>query len=135
MSYRSSIVSRQGYNTGSLVFYAKAPPAAFIGGQWNHYRIRAVGSRFVVRLDDREVLDVSDSSHAAGVIGLQYNEDKPIEFRNIKLRPLGLAPLFNGHDLSGWQKVDPPEPRRCPRVGLSATAFCMSRRAPGSSKR
>ena len=108
--YELQIFNRQpqGYNTGSLVFYVKAQPAEFIGGQWNRYHVRAVGSRFVVRLNDREVLDASDSSHAAGVIGLQYNEDKPIEFRNIKLRPLGLAPLFNGQDLSGWQKVDRP---------------------------
>lgn len=108
--YELQIFNRQpqGYNTGSLVFYVKAQPAQFIGGQWNRYHVRAVGSRFVVRLNNREVLDASDSSHAAGVIGLQYNEDKPIEFRNIKLRPLGLAPLFNGQDLSGWQKVDRP---------------------------
>lgn len=108
--YELQIFNRQpeGYSTGSLVYYAKAQPAQFIGGQWNRYHVRAVGDRFVVRLNDREVLDVNDSSHAAGVIGLQYNEDKPIEYRNIKLRPIGLSPLFNGQDLSGWRKVDRP---------------------------
>ena len=108
--YELQIFNRQpeGYNTGSLVYYAKGQPAQFIGGRWNTYHVRAVGDRFVVRLNDREVLDVNDSSHAAGVIGLQYNDDKPIEYRNIKLRPIGLSPLFNGQNLSGWQKVDRP---------------------------
>ena len=108
--YELQIANRldHGYNTGSLVFYAKAQPAQFIGRNWNRYHVRAVGDRIVVKLNNREVLDVNDSSHATGVIGLQYNEDKPIEFRNIKLKPLGLSPLFNGEDLSGWQKVDRP---------------------------
>ncbi len=108
--YELQIANRldHGYNTGSLVFYAKAQPAQFIGNNWNRYDVRAVGDRIVVRLNGRELLDVNDSSHPTGVIGLQYNEDKPIEFRNIKLKPLGLSPLFNGEDLTGWQKVDRP---------------------------
>ncbi len=108
--YELQIFNRQpeGFNTGSLVYYSKAEPAQFIGGRWNSYHVRAVGDRFVVKLNGREVLDVNDSTHAAGVIGLQYNVDKPIEFRNIKLKPLGLSPLFNSQDLSGWRKVDRP---------------------------
>ena len=38
-----------------------------------------------------------------GHIGLQYNGGKA-EFRNIKLKPLGLASLFNGKDLTGWKE-------------------------------
>ncbi len=97
-----------GLNTGSLVHYVQAEPARFEGAQWNQYEVRAVGSRFVVKLNGTEVLDANDSSHAEGVVGLQYNVDQPIEFRNIKLKPLGLSPLFNEQDLSGWQKVDRP---------------------------
>ena len=98
----------QGYNTGSLVFYSKVERSPYIGGQWNHYEVRAVGSRFVVRLNGKEILDANDSSHAVGAIGLQYNTGKPIEFRNIKLKPIGLVPLFNGENLDGWKKVDRP---------------------------
>jgi hypothetical protein len=36
-----------------------------------------------------------------GHIGLQFKEG-PVAFRNIRLKPLGLKPLFNGHDLTGW---------------------------------
>jgi hypothetical protein len=38
-----------------------------------------------------------------------------IQFRNIKLRPLELKPLFNGTDLSGWKVVGPPPP---PKAGF-----------------
>src|SRR5262249_21173270 len=36
---------------------------------------------------------------------LQHNKGS-VEFRNIKLRPLGLKSIFNGKDLAGWK---PPE--------------------------
>ena len=36
-----------------------------------------------------------------GHINLQSREG-PVAFRNIRLRPLGLKPLFNGRDLDGW---------------------------------
>ncbi len=99
----------QGFNTGSLVFYAKGEPAKLIPNQWNVYEVRAEGSHFVVNLNGKVVFDGHNPIHASGVIGLQYNPNKPIEFRSIKLKPLGLQPLFNGRDLSGFQKVDRPD--------------------------
>ena len=98
-----------GFNTGSLVFYAKAQPAKLIPDQWNQYDIVVEGSHFVVTLNGKVILDADNPTHASGVIGLQYNIDKPIEYRNMKLKPLGLQPLFNGKDLSGWTKVDRPD--------------------------
>ncbi|HYM13650.1 MAG TPA: DUF1080 domain-containing protein, partial [Bryobacterales bacterium] len=53
-------------------------------------------------------LDAAVSKHAVGVIGLQYNRGRKVEFRNIKLRPLNLRPLFNGKDLTGWTRLDRP---------------------------
>ena len=99
----------QGFNTGSLVFYEKAPPAKLIPDEWNQLDITVEGSHFVVVLNGETVLDANNPTHAAGVIGLQYNPGKPIEFRNIKLRPLNLEPLLSGGDLSGWREVDRPE--------------------------
>jgi hypothetical protein len=56
-----------------------------------------------VKLDGRGVLDYTDPKPVGrGPIGLQFRAGK-IEFRNVKLRPLGLASLFNGKDLSGWK--------------------------------
>jgi hypothetical protein len=97
------------YTTGSLVFYAKAKQVTTKPEQWHSLEVRAQGEHFVVRLDGSELLDASEKSHAIGVIGLQYNKDKPIEFRNIRLKPLGLKTLFNAKDLEGWRKVDNPK--------------------------
>ena len=41
-----------------------------------------------------------------GRIGLQFNEGK-VEFKNVKLKPLGMASIFNGKDLAGWHTVEP----------------------------
>lgn len=98
----------QGFNTGSLVFYEKAPPAKLKPEVWNTYDIVVEGSHYVVTLNGAKVLEADNPTHLAGVIGLQYNPGKPIEFRNIKLKPLGLDPLFNGRNLTGWSKVDRP---------------------------
>ena len=38
-----------------------------------------------------------------GHIGLQSREGA-VAFRNVRLKPMGLKPLFNGHDLNGWNK-------------------------------
>jgi hypothetical protein len=103
-----------GYNTGSLVGYAKASPATIVPGQWNRYEVTAEGDRFVIVYNGRKVLEARDGQHLVGVIGLQYNQGKKIEFRNIKLRPLGLRPIFNGKDLSGWVKVERPGGAKVP---------------------
>ena len=97
------------YTTGSLVFYAKAKKIRAQPNQWHTLEVRAEGDHFVVQVDGKSILDTHEKSHAMGVIGLQYNKDKPIEFRNLKLKPLGLKPLFNGKDLTGWKKVDSPK--------------------------
>lgn len=78
----------QGFLTGSLVGSIKAGPAKVRGGQWNHYEITARGDRFVILLNGVKVLDARDAKHTSGVIGFQCQKDNPIEFRNIKLRPL-----------------------------------------------
>lgn len=96
--------------TGSLVNHVKARPVKPAPDRWHVVEIEAVGGRFTVKLDGKPVLAGSDSKSKSGHIGLQYNRDKKIEFRNIKLKPLGLKPIFNGRDLSGWRVVEPPRP-------------------------
>jgi hypothetical protein len=49
------------------------------------------------------VLDYTDPKPAAGgPIGLQFRTGK-VEFRNIKLKPLGMRSIFSGKDLNGWK--------------------------------
>jgi hypothetical protein len=71
-------------------------------GQWQLYDITAEGGHFTVKLDGKLVLDYTDPKPPRrGFIGLQLNQGR-VEFRNIKLRPLGLKNIFNGRDLAGW---------------------------------
>jgi hypothetical protein len=79
----------QGFLTGSLVGSVKAGPAKVAGGRWNQYEVTARGDRFVVRLNGSQILDARDGKHASGVIGFQCQKDNPIEFRSIRLLPLG----------------------------------------------
>ena len=72
--------------------------------EWKTYEVTALGGHFVVKIDGETVLDYTDPMPLGrGRIGLQYNSGLA-EFRNIKLKPLGLKSLFNGKDLTGWRK-------------------------------
>lgn len=101
------------FKTGSLVNHATAKPAKFKGGQWNAYEIRVEGDKWTIKLNGKTVLQATEGKSKIGHIGMQSNGHK-IEFRNIKVKPLGLAPIFNGKDLSGWRKVDTPRAKEPP---------------------
>ncbi|NLE39602.1 MAG: DUF1080 domain-containing protein, partial [Pirellulaceae bacterium] len=90
------------FPTGSLVERLRS--AEDTSGQgWRTMDITADGPRVTVAIDGREVLDYTDPKPLGrGYIGLQFNQGK-IEFRNVKLRPLGMKPIFNDRDLSGWK--------------------------------
>lgn len=90
------------FSTGSLVRRAKAKPIPY-SDSWRKLEVRATGARVDVYIDDELVLQYKDPQPVRkGYIGLQGRAG-PIAFRNIKLRPLGMQPLFNGKDLTGWQ--------------------------------
>jgi hypothetical protein len=89
------------FPTGSFVGRKKAE-GQHDSTDWQSYEVAVMGDRLLVKLDGQVVLDYTDPSPLGrGHIGLQLNEGK-VEFRNIKLRPLGLASIFNGKDFSGW---------------------------------
>ncbi|HWQ56130.1 MAG TPA: DUF1080 domain-containing protein [Bryobacteraceae bacterium] len=98
------------YATGSLVNHVAAKRIRPAADRWHTFEVQAVGSQWVVKVDGKKVLDASDPKSKTGHFGLQYNKDKKIEFRNIKVRPLGLKPIFNGKNLDGWKVVEPPKP-------------------------
>ena len=95
-------------------------------GQWNTFRIKMVGERVTVHLNDKLIVnqvvlenywDRSQSIFPSGQIELQCHGD-PIHFRNIYIREIphdegqrgltkeekeaGFVSLFNGKDLTGW---------------------------------
>lgn len=97
------------FPTGSLVNHVRAKKAKLKADQWNAYEIRLEGDHFQVILNGKKILDAHDPKSRAGHIGFQANKDK-IEFRNIKLKPLGAKPLFDGKSLAGWKVIQPPKP-------------------------
>ena len=95
------------FPTGSFVKRDKVAGAGETDG-WRTFHVTMQGDKCEVKLDDKVVLNFTDPQPLQrGHIGLQFNSGK-IEFRNVKLKPLGLKDLFNGQDLAGW-KVLPGE--------------------------
>jgi hypothetical protein len=91
------------FPTGGFVQRQRAEGANPKADEWNSFDVTAEGGHFVVKLNDKQVLDYTDPKPTLrGLIGLQRNEGSA-DFRNIKLKPLGLKSLFNGHDLAGWK--------------------------------
>lgn len=119
-----------GYNTGSLVNHIKAKTPAKLTGDWQTYEIELTGNHFLIKLDGKTVLYGRDNKSLSGHLGLQYNVGKKIEFRNIKLRPLGTQSLFNGKDLKGWQVVDAPKAAQPPEWSVKDGAIHVEK-GPG----
>jgi hypothetical protein len=95
------------FPTGSFVGRMKAKEVPERAGEWQTFEVTLDGGKATVKLNGEEVLAYDDPAPIGrGLIGLQLNTGA-VEFKNIKLRPLGLAPLFNGKDLTGWK--DHPE--------------------------
>ncbi|MBW3543137.1 MAG: DUF1080 domain-containing protein [Planctomycetes bacterium] len=95
------------FPTGSLVGRKAVAEKLDGEGEWKTYHVRCSGPRITVRLDGREILDFidrSENARASGYIGLQKNVGR-IEFKNVRLRPLGTKPLFDGKTLEGWRVV------------------------------
>ena len=89
------------FPTGSFVKRQKGKTPSY-KSDWQTFEITAEGGHFVVKVNGELALDYTDPKPIPrGRIALQFNQGKA-EFRNIKLKPLGLTPLFNGQDLSGW---------------------------------
>lgn len=71
--------------------------------EWRTYEVTAEGGRFIVKIDGETVLDYTDPKPLGrGRIALQHNSG-PVSFRNIKVKPLGLKPIFDGKTLAGWK--------------------------------
>jgi hypothetical protein len=91
------------FPTGSYVgrLTGKAVPER--AGEWQSFEATLDGARSTIKLNGETVLEYTDPNPVRrGYIGLQLNSGQ-CEFKNIKLKPLGLSPLFNGKDLTGWK--------------------------------
>jgi hypothetical protein len=101
--YELNIAGRDNpYPTGSLVQRQRAGKGSMHDG-WQTLEATVAGEEFAVSWNGQPVLAYHDPRPLGrGFIGLQHNRGR-VEFRNIRLKPLGLQPLFNGQDLDGWK--------------------------------
>jgi hypothetical protein len=73
------------YRTGGIVDTAKPLAQIDAGGKWNTYEISARGTHLLVTLNGTRTVDVNDSKHARGPIGLQY-DGGTVKFRKVEIR-------------------------------------------------
>ncbi|MCI0748287.1 MAG: DUF1080 domain-containing protein [Verrucomicrobia subdivision 3 bacterium] len=78
--------------TGSIYpFHAPAVVNVKPAGQWNEFEIVAIGHNYSVRLNGQLVNTWTDKDQrsASGYVGLQnYNDDKTVRFRNLRIKDL-----------------------------------------------
>lgn len=93
------------FPTGSFVGRQKATGRATnlsVPNHWHTFTVIFDGNEWEVSVDGQRILKyVAPAGPTVGRIGLQAREGT-VAFRNIRLRPLGLKPIFNGRDLAGW---------------------------------
>ena len=77
----------QTYATGAIVDVAKPLTPMKAGGKWNTFEITAQGPHMVVVLNGTKTVDVQNSAHARGPIGLQYGAGT-VKFRNVQIKTL-----------------------------------------------
>jgi len=80
-------------------------------GAWHEVVVRAEGNAVTATIDGTAVEGLA-TSNAKGHIGIQYHRyhksrgrGPKIELKEMKLRPLGVAPIFNGENLDGWNII------------------------------
>jgi hypothetical protein len=91
------------FPTESIVGRTAGESASAGGAEtWHTFNITVKGPQVTITLDSQQVTTLNDPNPILrGHIGLQFREG-PVAFRNIRLKPLGLKPLFNGKDFTGW---------------------------------
>jgi len=79
-------------------------PMTKTNDKWHVLDAMWSGGMLEVKLDGKKVL--SRKVNSAGTIGLRYMKGDQVAVRNLRLRPGGLKPIFNGKDLGGWRVVE-----------------------------
>ena len=92
------------FPTGSFVGRQKGKTVPEKAGEWQSYEVTLDGAKVDRQAQRRNGPRIHRSaSDAAAATSACSSTSGQVEFKNIKLKPLGLQPLFNGKDLTGWK--------------------------------
>ena len=105
---RYQINLRQGQEGRLLGVKGGDVPAGLIrAGDWNHLRLRVVGSRAELHVNGQPAWTVENLEPLTGYVGIQ--SEVPLggsfQFKELQLTELDGRSVFNGKDLSGWTPV------------------------------
>lgn len=115
------------FPTGSIVGREKTQVEIAGDDQWHTFLVRVSGPTITVQVDGEQTAEFTDPAPVGlGYIGLQHNSG-PVAFRNVKLRPLGMEPLFDGESLTGWR----PYPEQKSEVTVTAEGEMQITDGPG----
>lgn len=80
---------KRGDKESEQAFKAKTQ-GAYKPGVWNKYRIRCIGDRLEIFVNDVQTTDYRDSMDASGPLGIQHHGEKGqvYKFRNLRVREL-----------------------------------------------
>ena len=94
----------QAAGVGGIEGVSKSRLAAFDTG-WHHVQVEASHGQLTIHVDG-QLGGTSPSGNArAGYLGWEVAGNGSFQVRNVKLVLAGLAPIFNGTDLSSWKSV------------------------------
>jgi hypothetical protein len=91
--------------SGMAVEFGEGKSFELKSGAWHVCDIYARGSDYVVKVDGREVFRRREFRQENGYFGLMVSAGQ-VAVRNVQLRPLEMACLFNGKNLAGWRRVE-----------------------------
>lgn len=84
--------------------------------EWNRYRIRAVGDRIQLFVNDVPTVDFRDTQARGGIIALQIHSGQQpmtVRWRNLRIKELSEGgawmPIFDGRTLKGWHTQGEPD--------------------------
>lgn len=112
--------------------------AAFKQGQWNHYRVEAIGDRIRTWVNGVPAADLTDDMTATGFIALQVHNSKTagqkIKWRNIRIQDISgkaasktlKALIVDGQNNHDWKGTTPVLKRLLEETGLFAVDVATS---------
>jgi hypothetical protein len=79
--------------------------------EWAEVSLKAQGDRVAIAVKTNSGAGGSGSPRyaEAAPVKLELPAQQPLMVRSVKLRPLGLKPIFNGKDLTGWKEIKGPK--------------------------